>query len=118
MSGLFAGTPWERPVTCESCERPTSECTCPRGEAGNVVLPKDQPVRISREKRGGGKVVTVVRGLDPAATDLGEMLRRLKSHCAAGGTIDGSTLEIQGDHRQKLLDRIRALGYPTKLAGG
>ncbi len=69
MSGLFDGTPLEQPVTCGVCKQPLARCTCPRNESGDVLLPKDQAVRVGREKRRKGKTVTVISGLDPAMND-------------------------------------------------
>jgi translation initiation factor 1 (eIF-1/SUI1) len=37
---------------------------------------------------------------------------------AAGGAVKGDTVEIQGDHRESLVARLRELGYPAKVAGG
>lgn len=118
MSGFFAGTPLERPVSCHVCEKPLDQCTCPRSADGDVRLPKDQPVRIRREKRRKGKIVTVVDGLDPSASDLGAILRQLKSACAAGGTVTGGVLEIQGDHTKRVVAILEGLGYPAKRSGG
>jgi len=67
MSGLFDGTPLERPITCELCKRPLADCACPRSESGVVLLPKGQPVRVGREKRRKGKTVTIITGLDHVA---------------------------------------------------
>ncbi len=118
MSGLFDGTPLERPVTCEVCKRPLAQCACPRGESGIVLLPKDQPGRVSREKRRKGKTVTVITGLYHVASNLDAILGQLKSACAAGGTINEGRVEIQGDHREQVLSILRDLGYPAKLSGG
>ena len=118
MSGLFDGTPLERPVTCEVCEQPLAQCVCPRSESGVVLLPKDQPARVGREKRRKGKIVTVITGLDPVASNLKAILARLKTACAAGGTINDGKIEIQGDHRERALSILRDLGYPAKLSGG
>lgn len=117
MSGLFAGTPWERPVTCEVCERPRAECRCPRDAAGRHCPPARQPVRVAREKRGG-KVVTLVHGLDPVANDLAGLFKMLKKELATGGACAGAVIELQGDHRERLVERFRALGFPAKAAGG
>lgn len=118
MAGLFDGTPLERPVTCELCEQPLDPCACPRNAAGAIVRPKDQPARVGREKRRKGETVTVVSGLDPVASDLGSLLAKLKSACAAGGTINDGRIEVQGDHREKILAILQDLGYPAKLTGG
>ncbi len=124
MSGLFDGTPLERPVSCEVCEKPLDQCACPRSADGQVREPtdqkarKDQPVRVRREKRRKGKVVTVVEGLDPSASDLSEILRQLKSACAAGGKVADGVLEIQGDHTERVVTIFKDMGYPAKRSGG
>lgn len=118
MSGLFDGTPLERPVTCEACDQPLAQCACPRSESGAVLLPKDQPARVGREKRRKGKTVTVVTGLNPFASNLDAILSQLKAACAAGGTINDGRIEIQGDQRERALSILRDLGYPAKLSGG
>lgn len=117
MSGLFAGTPLERPVTCEHCGKSFGACTCPRGANGKILLPKDQPARVRREKRRG-KFVTVVSGLDPHATDLGALVKVLKSKLATGGTAKDGELELQGDHRDTVVAFLKEKGYPAKAAGG
>jgi len=117
MAGLFDGTALEQPVTCESCRLPPADCGCPRDAAGRVCLPRDQPARVQREKRRG-KWVTVVTGLDPAATDLPAMLKQVKKQCSAGGAVHADGFEVQGDHRDTLVGLLRGLGYPAKPAGG
>ena len=80
-------------------------------------FPDDGVVRISREKGNrGGKTVTVVRGLP--AKDLESQAGELKRLCGAGGTQRDGAIEIQGDHRERIADRLRALGHKVKLAGG
>lgn len=118
MGGLFAGTPLERPVTCEACERPVDQCACPRDGAGGVLMPKDQPARVSRERRAGNKTVTIITGLDPDASDLPGMLKKFKATCAAGGAVTGGRVELQGDHRDRIVGLLRELGYPAKASGG
>jgi translation initiation factor 1 len=80
-------------------------------------FPDDGVVRLSREKGGrGGKTVTVIRGL-PAA-DAEAQIADLKKHCGAGGTLRDGAIEIQGDHRERIAERLRSRGYQVKLAGG
>jgi translation initiation factor 1 len=76
-------------------------------------------VRIARLKQGrGGKTVTAITGLPGSEADLDALLKALKQHCGAGGSRDGRTLEIQGDHRERLRERLEVLGHRPKLAGG
>jgi translation initiation factor 1 len=115
MPGLFHGTSLERPVTCEVCEKPLDACACPRDAGGRVTLPRDQKVTVRLEKRGKGKVVTTITGLDPAASDLKAILKTLKSACGSGGTIAGSVIEVQGDQRAAVASELLKSGYETKV---
>ena len=112
--GLFDGTKFERPVTCDVCEKPLADCACPRDAAGSVLLPKDQTAAVRLEKRPGGKVVTAVVGLDPSATDLAALLKQLQSRCAAGGTVQDGQVQLQGDHRDAVVAALRSSGYRVK----
>lgn len=94
-----------------------AECACPRGAGGAIVLPRDQQARVRREKRRG-KVVTVIGGLDPVASDLGALLKRFRTSLGTGGTVSEGTIELQGDHRDKVLEVLKGMGYPAKAAGG
>lgn len=118
MSGLFDGTPLERPVTCPRCRQPREGCKCPRDVTGRVLVPAEQQVRVQRERRGGGKMVTIVRGLAARPGDLSAMLKELKAGLGCGGTVRDGFIELQGDHRDKLVDQLREMGYPAKPAGG
>ena len=114
MCGLFDGTPLERPVTCAICAEPVDRCDCPRGNDGTPVRPKDRVIKVTIEKRRRGKTVTVLTGLDLAADEMASLLRRLKSACAAGGTVDGGSIEIQGAHAEKLTAVLAELGYTCR----
>lgn len=114
MPGLFDGTPLQRPVTCETCNKSLTDCTCPRDAAGTVLLPKDQTAIVRLEKRPGGKLVTAVSGLDPAATDLPALLKQLQSRCAAGGTVQDGQVQLQGDHRDAVAAALQTAGFRVK----
>lgn len=78
--------------------------------------PADGVVRVSRTKSGrGGKTVTLVMGLPPSAVDA--TAKELKRICGTGGTAKDGVVEIQGDHRQRIVDHLSST-YTTKLAGG
>jgi translation initiation factor 1 len=67
--------------------------------------PRDGIVRVSRTSSGRrGKTVTVVTGLPPA--DLRPVARELKRLCGSGGTVKEGTVEIQGDHRARILEHL------------
>jgi translation initiation factor 1 len=76
-------------------------------------------VRVGREVAGrGGKAVTVIRGLPFAEPQLTELATRLKKLCGAGGAVKDGAIEIQGDHRDRLVAELCKLGLEAKRAGG
>ncbi len=99
---------------CPRCGQ--APCRCPRPTS---LPPQQQAPRIQREKKGrGGKTVTVITGLQLTPDDLAALAKTLKALCGAGGTVKEGTIEIQGDHREKIAAELRRLGYKAKLAGG
>ena len=89
----------------------------PQGRRTAPSVPNDGVVRVSRETSGRrGKTVTVVRGLPPR--ELAAVASDLKRLCGTGGAAKDGVVEIQGDHRPKVVARLEAQGYRVKLAGG
>jgi translation initiation factor 1 len=83
------------------------------------AAPDDGVVRIHRDRKGrGGKTASVITGLPGTEPELDALLKRLKSQLGTGGTREGRSLIIQGDHRDRLLADLSALGHQVKLAGG
>jgi translation initiation factor 1 len=76
-------------------------------------------VRVGREVAGrGGKGVTVISGLPFDAAQLAELAARLKRLCGAGGAVKDGVIEIQGDHRDRLVAELCKLGLEAKRSGG
>jgi translation initiation factor 1 len=76
-------------------------------------------IRVSRETAGrGGKGVTVISGLPLAGAGLEELAGLLKRACGAGGAARDGRIEIQGEHRDRLVAELGKLGYDAKRAGG
>jgi translation initiation factor 1 len=74
-------------------------------------------VRLERQGRGG-KVVTVVEGLPGHPAAIEEVARALKARCGAGGTVKGRIVEVQGDHRDRVVALLVSLGHDARRAGG
>ena len=78
-----------------------------------------QGIRIRRESKGrGGKTVSIVDGLPLPEAGLKLLLKKLKGQLGSGGAIKNGSLEIQGEHREKLLLLLEKEGYKAKLSGG
>jgi translation initiation factor 1 len=91
----------------------------PRARKPTAAPPDDGVVRVQRTAKGhGGKTVTAITGLPGGERELDALLKVLKQHCGAGGSREGTVLEIQGDHRERLRAKLEQLGHRVKLAGG
>jgi translation initiation factor 1 len=81
--------------------------------------PQQQMAYLHRDAKGrGGKVVSLVKNLTLAEADLAALSRQIKQACGSGGTVKDGVIEIQGDHRDKIAEVLRKMGYKVKLAGG
>jgi translation initiation factor 1 len=78
-------------------------------------VPDDGVLRVLRERRRAG-TMSVVTGLAPREID--EIAKALKRHLGTGGTAKNGTVEIQGDHRDRIVMWFAAQGRKVKLAGG
>ena len=84
-----------------------------------AAAPAAARVRVGREVAGrGGKGVTVVSGLTLDAVQLEELAARLKRMCGAGGAVKDGRIEIQGEHRDRLVAELARLGFAAKRSGG
>lgn len=103
---------------CSQCERLKSQCRC-QPEVTAPSNPKDVVVYVGRETKGRkGKGVTTVRGLPLSGKALQDMAKKLKKQCGSGGTLKDNVLEIQGDHRDKLIELLKKQSWQVKRSGG
>jgi translation initiation factor 1 len=86
-----------------------------RPQPARGAPPDDGVVRIARERRRNS-AVTLVHGLAAAELDaVGKELRRL---CGTGGTAKNGVVELQGDHRDRVVAYFEKIGRRAKRAGG
>ena len=115
MSRLFAGTPFDIPPKCDHCEKLLDDCECPpREEPIARQPPESQTAKVRVVRRKHQRMITVVSGLEEPASDLPDVLSKLKAACGAGGTIKDTNLEIQGDHVQRVKSTLSQIGYRVK----
>ena len=102
---------------CPLCRRPVASCAC--ATTRRATPASDGVVRVSRETKGrGGKAVTLVKGLDLEPAALLKLAQQLKAACGSGGTVKDGVIEVQGEHRDRLIELLAAQGHNVKRAGG
>ena len=101
---------------CPACGQPIAKCWCRQKKA---VPQGDGIVRVGRATKGRkGKGVTVITGVPLDEMELKNLGSQLKAKCGAGGTVSDGVIEIQGDHRDVMLEELRKRGWTVKRAGG
>jgi translation initiation factor 1 len=88
-----------------------------RDPAERARLTGDGRVRVRRERRRG-KDVTTIEGVPVRNDELKALAARLKKRCGVGGSVKDGIVELQGDHRDVVVEVLHAEGHDVVLAGG
>jgi len=83
-----------------------------------AIDPSQQRVRLHLDRKGGGKIVSIVRGLQESNDVLTVIAKELKKGCGVGGSVKNGEILIQGNHREKIQNLLSKKGYAVKLSGG
>ena len=97
------------PEICNTCGLPKELCVC------EEIAREQQEIKIFIEKRRYGKTVTIVEGINANDIDINDLARQLKTKCASGGTVKDGNIELQGDHKRKVLDALIELGFNLEI---
>lgn len=82
------------------------------------ISPSSQKVRIHLDRKGGGKVVSVVKGLSESLISINQISKELKKACGVGGSVKNGEILIQGNKRDIIQNLLLKKGYEVKLSGG
>lgn len=82
------------------------------------VSPDRQELRLHLDRRGGGKVVTIIRGFQGSSQDLLDLARSLKKYLGTGGSVKNGEILIQGAVRDQTMEYLRQKQFRVKKAGG
>ena len=87
---------------CAVCGLPKpSLCVC------GQIEKEEQKIKVYTEARRFGKITTVVQGV----TNGKEVSNQLKSALACGGTFKDDHIELQGNHKTRIMPILQKLGY-------
>ena len=75
--------------------------------------------KVRRETAGRrGKTATTIAGVPRAEAGVKELAGELKKRCGVGGSVKDGVIELQGDHREVVMEVLAAEGVDAVLAGG
>jgi len=104
---------------CPDCGAPVAACRCGAGSGDGLPDRGDGIVRVGRETKGRkGAGVTVITGLPLDADGLRKLAGDLKRACGSGGTLKDGVIEIQGEHRDRVVALLQARGWTVRRSGG
>lgn len=103
----------EQPAASPAPETPNAGVETRPAATGTIAR---AVVRMERAGRRG-KDVTVVSHLDLKASERAVWLKSLKASLGCGGVVEGDTLVLQGDHRERLPALLAARGVKKVTVG-
>ncbi|GGL49674.1 stress response translation initiation inhibitor YciH [Halocalculus aciditolerans] len=83
-------------------------------DVGEDLARAEQRLTVRVERRTYNKPVTVVEGFDPDAVDVRDIGTQLKKRLGAGGTVKDTSVEVQGDHEDRVRDILTEMGFAVE----
>lgn len=90
---------------CSTCGLPKDLCVC------ETIAKESQKIIVYNQKKKFNKVYTIIEGIDPKQIDIKELTKKLKSKFACGGTCKDGFVELQGDHRNFVMNVLVEMGF-------
>ena len=101
---------------CPNCAKPLSKCLCLQIKKG---FKDDGIVRVRTETKGrNGKGVTIITGIHLEHNKLLKFAKILKQKLGTGGAVKSGVIEIQGEHKKRLIEELKKQGFTVKISGG
>ena len=92
---------------CNQCGLPQDLCVC------ETIAREQQKITVTTEKRKFGKKYTIVKGIGKEA-NINDLVKKLKSKFACGGTAKSGQIELQGDHKTRIKSVLVEMGFPEE----
>ena len=92
-------------AVCNKCGLPKELCVCEN------ITKEQQNIRIYTEEKRYRKKMTIIEGIDESSIDIKALSKKLKSKLACGGTYKNNRIELQGDHKTRVLELLQKEGF-------
>lgn len=88
---------------------PKELCIC------ETIAKEAQKIRVFIVQKRYGKYSTIISGIDASKIDIKDLMKKLKSKLACGGTFKNNQIELQGDNRRKIKELLVKEGFPGDI---
>jgi len=78
---------------------------------------ENQIIYLHLERKGGGKIVTLIKGYSHDSSKLLSLAKKIKKLCGAGGSVKTDYIIIQGNNREKIFQYLLQQGHKVKKSG-
>ena len=92
---------------CSKCGLPKDLCIC------ETIARESEQIIIKTVKKKFGKIATIVDGIRSKNINLKDIVNTLKNKLACGGTIKNNTIELQGNHVEKVKNELIQMGFSS-----
>lgn len=96
-------------MVCPKCGLPPELCVC------ETIAKESQRIKVYVVQKRYRKNMTVISGIDTKKIDIKDLVKKLKSKLACGGTYKNDEIELQGDHRNRIKDMLVKEGFPADI---
>jgi translation initiation factor 1 len=96
-------------VNCRKCGLPQELCICEK------IAKETKKISIRVVQKRYGKHMTEIKGVDDSKIDIRDLMRKLKSKLACGGTYKNGVIELQGVHVEAARKILIDEGFPEDI---
>lgn len=80
-----------------------------------MIAKEKQKIKVYVVKKRFGKFMTIIKGIDAGTIDIRDLMKKLKSKLACGGTYKNDEIELQGSHKNDVKRLLVSEGFPEDI---
>lgn len=93
---------------CHTCGLPKELCVC------ESIAKESQKIKVYTIEKKFGKVYTIIEGIGDKQIRMKDLVKKLKNKLACGGSIVDNHIELQGNHKQKVMAALVEAGFSAE----
>ncbi len=90
---------------CQTCGLPKELCVC------ESIAKESQKIKVYTVEKKFGKICTIIEGVGDKQIRIRDLLKKLKSKLACGGSFVDQHIELQGNHKHKVMAALVEAGF-------